>query len=58
MMCPLSFPPAATYNQGQIITVSLTLTANHGGRHQFAVCPGGTRQGQSCFDNPNNMLTM
>ncbi len=51
-----SCPRAATYVQGQEIDIALTITANHGGRHQFAVCPQGVSGGQSCFDNPANAL--
>lgn len=41
-----------SYGQGQVIMVTLQLTANHGGTHRFAICPRNSwweRETEACF---------
>ncbi len=49
-------PPAiaVVYSRGGIIDITLTLTANHGGRHSFRVCPS-TSPSVGCLGS--NFLT-
>jgi len=48
----------ATYAAGSDITVSFTITANHGGRIGVRVCPLPAAQAdQECFDRPEHQLT-
>jgi hypothetical protein len=48
---------AVTYTQGQVIQVKVQLTANHGGRFAFRVCPRTSNWTFDCFDQPQNYLT-
>lgn len=52
---PVLWYPTVTYTQGSTISITLFLSANHGGRHQFAICPSGVPN-QDCFNNPANAL--
>ena len=49
-----------TYSPGQLLEVSVEVTANHGGHFTFSVCPGGPEEdqdpSQQCLDN--NLLTV
>jgi Lytic polysaccharide mono-oxygenase, cellulose-degrading len=48
--CSLSLQ-TATYTQGQTITTTQTLTANHGGYLRIKVCPNSPGAAtQACFD--------
>jgi len=53
--CLHAFLIAATYVQGGDIQVNVTLTANHGGKFFFRVCPRNTLLDESCFGS--NFLT-
>lgn len=47
--------PAATYTQGGVISLSVILTANHGGKFSFRVCPRSSSLDEACFGS--NFLT-
>jgi hypothetical protein len=46
---------AATYIQGSDIQLNVTLTANHGGKFFFRVCPRSSDLDEACFGS--NYLT-
>ena len=48
----------ATYSPGQLVEVSVEVTANHGGQFRFSVCPGeqGGDPSQLCLDR--SLLTV
>jgi hypothetical protein len=48
-----SLPIQATYASGSTINVEWLISANHGGRIGFKLCPRRTNLNQACFDaNP------
>lgn len=47
--------PAATYNQGGVVQLQIVLTANHGGKFYFRVCPRRSNLDEACFGT--NYLT-
>ena len=40
--------PQASYASGSVITISLLITAKHGGRHMFRLCPSSSPD-EACF---------
>jgi hypothetical protein len=49
---------AVTYTQGQVVSLKVRFTANHGGRFAFRLCPRSTGPWtQDCFNNPAHALT-
>jgi hypothetical protein len=46
---------AATYTQGAVVTLNAFLTANHGGKFSFRVCPRSSSLDEACFGS--NYLT-
>lgn len=48
-------PIQATYTQGGVISLSVILTANHGGKFSFRVCPRSSSLDEACFGS--NFLT-
>jgi hypothetical protein len=46
---------AATYTQGAVISLNAFLTANHGGKFSFRVCPRSSNLDEACFGT--NFLT-
>jgi hypothetical protein len=55
----------ATYTQGSVVSLTATITANHGGRISYSVCPRPKEQltranladALACFNAPENFLT-
>lgn len=45
---PAAGMPQATFTEGGDITISLLITAQHGGRHQFRLCPSAVAD-EGCF---------
>lgn len=41
--------PVATYSAGQVVAISLLITANHGGRHAFRLCGRSDSLDEACF---------
>lgn len=50
---PMPWISQEAYTEGQVITVSMTLTAHHAGHMELKACPNGRASDQACFDaNP------
>ena len=48
----------ATFTTGSVVSLTPTITANHGGRMAYSVCPLPRDQATpACFDTPSNFLT-
>ena len=51
-------PNKGTFTAGAVVPLTVTITANHGGRMAFSVCPlSRDAATQACFDQPGNYLT-
>lgn len=47
--------PYPVYTEGQVLDIDISITAQHDGRHSFAVCDIKD-QTNECFGNPANLL--
>ena len=54
---PMPWTSQATYNEGQEITIEVTITANHAGHMDILLCPDGDSSTQACLEaNPATNL--
>ena len=59
MVCMKARAISATYTAGDVISLNVSVTADHGGRMNFAICPNSTSSEvltEECFTNPSHAL--